>query len=141
MTSTPFLTALLRSRLPLSCLLLAATASFGCGGGGSSSATTTPDASPLQNLFDVPIVGIGSDAVANFNDGDALFEVILREADGLGPLYTRQSCGSCHDDEDGLRGPGSAQKMSEVEADGLTPSTDQSELPWGPTVHPFVVAP
>jgi CxxC motif-containing protein (DUF1111 family) len=138
-TRTLSLTAGLRSRLPLSWLLLAA-ASLGCGGG-SPSGTTTPDASPLQNLFDVPVAGIGADGVANFNDGDSLFEVILREADGLGPLYTRQSCGSCHDAEDGLRGPGFAQKMSVVEADGLTPSPDQSELPWGPTVHPFVVAP
>ena len=139
MTSSPAPTAPLRSRLPLSWLLLAAAA--GCGGGSPSATTATPDASPLQNLFDVPIAGIGSDGVAKFNDGDSLFEVILREADGLGPLYTRQSCGSCHDAEDGLRGPGSAQKMSVVEADGLTPSPDQSELPWGPTIHPFVVAP
>jgi CxxC motif-containing protein (DUF1111 family) len=140
MISTPSPTALLRSRSPLSWLLLA-TAAFGCGGGSPSATTATPDASPLQNLFDVPVAGIGSDGVAKFNDGDTLFEVILREADGLGPLYTRQSCGSCHDAEDGLRGPGSAQKMSVVEADGLTPSSDQSELPWGPTIHPFVVAP
>jgi CxxC motif-containing protein (DUF1111 family) len=140
MTSTLVPTASVRSRLPLSWLLLVA-AALGCGGGSPSATTTTPDASPLQNLFDVPVAGIGSDGVANFNDGDQLFEVILREADGLGPLYTRQSCGSCHDAEDGLRGPGSAQKMSVVEADGLTPSPDQSELPWGPTIHPFVVAP
>ena len=40
----------------------------------------------------------------------------------------------------GLRGPGAAQKMAVVAADGLTPSPDQSALPWGPTVHPFVTA-
>ena len=141
MTSRPSLLALLRSRLQLSWLLLAA-ASLGCGGGGSGMGTTpAPDGSGLQNLFDVPVSGIGSDGVAKFNDGDRLFEIILRAADGLGPLYTRQSCGSCHDASDGLRGPGAAQKMSVVEADGLTPSPDQSALPWGPTIHPFVVAP
>lgn len=139
MTSTPSPTAPVRSRLPLSWLLLTAV-SFGCGGGGGPPATTTPDASPLQNLFDVPVSGIGTDAIARFNDGDSLFEVVLRDADGLGPLYTRQFCGACHDDEDGLRGPGFAQKMSVVEADGLTPSSDQSALPFGPTVHPFVTA-
>ncbi len=141
MTSTRPLTPPLRFRMPLSWLLLAA-AAFGCGGGGGGMGTTPPpDGSGLENLFDVPIAGIGSDGVAKFNDGDQLFEVILRDPDGLGPLYTRQSCGSCHDAEDGLRGPGAAQKMSVVEADGLTPSPDQSALPWGPTVHPFVVAP
>lgn len=139
MTSTLPLTAPPRSRLPLSWLLLTAV-SFGCGDGSGAPATTTPDASPLQNLFDVPVSGIGSDGVAKFNDGDRLFEVILRDADGLGPLYTRQSCGSCHDAADGLRGPGAAQKMSVVEADGLTPSPDQSVLPWGATIHPFVTA-
>src|SRR5579863_7612865 len=137
MTSTASLLAPVRSRLPLSWLLLATT-SLGCGGGGTHPETTPPpDGSGLQNLFDVPISGIGSDGVAKFNDGDQLFEVILRDADGLGPLYTRQSCGSCHDATDGLRGPGAAQKMSVVEADGLTPSADQSALPWGPTIHPF----
>lgn len=139
MTSTPSLLAPLRSRLQLSWLLLAAT-SLGCGGGGRPATPPPPDGSGAQNLFDVPVAGIGSAAVAKFNDGDSLFEVVLRDADGLGPLYTRQFCGACHDDEDGLRGPGFAQKMSVVEADGLTPSSDQSELPFGPTVHPFVTA-
>ena len=140
MTSTVSATALLRSRLPLSWLLVA-TASFGCDGGGGPTEMTTPsDPSGLQDLFDVPVSGLRSDGVARFNDGDRLFEIVLRDADGLGPLYTRQSCGACHDADDGLRGPGAAQKMSVVEADGLTPSLDQSALPWGPTIHPFVTA-
>ena len=55
MTSALFLTAPLRSRVPLSWLLLAA-AALGCSGGGAPSQTsTTPDGSGLQNLFDVPI--------------------------------------------------------------------------------------
>ncbi|HEX3902662.1 MAG TPA: di-heme oxidoredictase family protein [Polyangia bacterium] len=140
MRSTPMPTAPLRLLVPLSWLLCAAVAS-GCGDA-SQTPPPSPDAgSGLQNLFDVPVSGIGADAVANFNDGDRLFEIVLRDADGLGPLYTRQACGDCHNAEDGLRGPGAAQKMSVVEADGLTPSPDQSALPWGPTVHPFVVAP
>jgi CxxC motif-containing protein (DUF1111 family) len=107
----------------------------------------TPAATPvvatdagLQNLFDVPVSGLPADWIAKFNQGDTLFEIVLREADGLGPLYTRQFCGACHDDEDGLRGPGFAQKMSVVEADGLTPAADQSELAYGHTVHPFTAA-
>ncbi len=110
-----------------------------CDGTPPPAPITTTD-SGLQNLFDVPLNGLSADWVSRFNQGDALFEIVLRDADGLGPLYTRQFCGACHDDADGLRGPGAAQKMSVVEADGLTPSADQSELPWGPTVHPFVTA-
>jgi hypothetical protein len=63
-------------------------AAVGCGNSTPAPATGTPDASGLQNLFDVAISGIGADWRAKFNDGDALFEVQLRDADGLGPLYT-----------------------------------------------------
>ena len=56
----------------------------------AGTATLPTDTSGLQNLFDVPITGVGSDGVARFNDGDRLFEVVLRDADGLGPLYTRR---------------------------------------------------
>jgi len=108
--------------------------------GGSSPAGSGTGSAVLANQFDVPLAKVSTDWVARFNDGDKLFDIVLRDADGLGPLYTRQFCGACHDDDDGLRGPGVAQKMSVVEADGLTPSPDQSELMFGPTVHPYVTA-
>src|SRR5262249_28794453 len=73
---------------------------------------------------------------AEFNDGDLAFGTPLREADGLGPLYTRASCDSCH--ADGVRGPGIVQKMAVVDGDRVTPASDQSELPYGHTVHPLV---
>lgn len=110
----------------------------GCGG--SEPPAATSGASALANVFDVPVAGLSSDWVARFNDGDRLFQVVLRDADGLGPLYTRQFCGACHDDADGLRGPGVAQKMSVVGPDGLTPAADQSLLPFGHTVHPYATA-
>ncbi len=128
-------------RAPLALTAVAAAGLFaGCGGSDPSPAMAPPDTSGSLNISDVPIAGIGPDWRGRFNDGDALFEVALRLADGLGPLYTRQACGDCHNGEDGLRGPAGAQKMSVVEADGLTPSPDQSALPWGPTIHPFVTA-
>lgn len=131
----------LRSRLPLSWLAILAAHASGCGGSASPpSMTGRSDASAQANLFDVPVTGLTSDWRARFNDGDTSFAIVLRDADGLGPLYTRQACADCHNEEDGLRGPGAAQKMSVVAADGLTPSPDQSALPWGPTVHPFVTA-
>lgn len=63
MMSTLSSRAPLRSQLPLSWLLLAAV-SFACGGSASVVATTT-DGAGLQNLFDVPVSGIGSDRVAS----------------------------------------------------------------------------
>ena len=120
------------------CWGLAACAPAACGGSPPAASTGVP--SSLANQFDVPISKVSTDWVARFNDGDKLFQIVLRDADGLGPLYTRQFCGACHDDGDGLRGPGVAQKMAVVDADGLTPSADQSELGFGPTVHPHVTA-
>jgi len=93
---------------------------------------------PEGDPFDVPIAGVDDAELKAFFEGDALFGLVLREHDGLGPLYTRSACGACH--EEGLRGPGSVQKMSVVEADGITTSKDQSKLPYGHTVHPLLAA-
>lgn len=86
--------------------------------------------------FDVPVAGATHAEVAEFHDGDEAFGLVFREGDGLGPLYTQQSCAACH--EKATRGPGSVQKMVVVLADGTTPSPDQSALAWGNTVHPLV---
>jgi len=113
-------------------LLVAATA---C----SSSDAPTPDAgSTLVNASDVPIDGLGRDDVARFDDGDALFDLPFRPADGLGPLFIRSSCSACH--AEGSRGPGLVQKLAIVEADGVTPAADQSALPWGHTVREGMAA-
>ncbi len=98
--------------------------------------TTAPPApEPALDRFDVPIAGATDAERALFAEGDRLFETPLRDADGLGPLYTRTSCGSCH--VSGIRGPGAVQKMVVVLADGFTPADDQSGLPFGNTVHPL----
>lgn len=88
--------------------------------------------------YDVPIDGASADEQRAFFDGDLLFGLTLREADGLGPLYTRTACGACHDK--GTRGPGAVQKMSVVLSDHVTRSPDQSMLAYGPTVHPLCAA-
>ncbi|MEO7111053.1 MAG: di-heme oxidoredictase family protein, partial [Polyangiaceae bacterium] len=78
------------------------------------------------------------DLLKQFNDGDSEFDTSLYPADGLGPLYTRDSCGGCHDNA--ARGPGLAQKMVFVLADGVTPADNQAAfLPFGATEHPRVV--
>jgi CxxC motif-containing protein (DUF1111 family) len=102
------------------------------GAGGSSSATGGGD----FGTFDVPLAKLPDALRAEFNDGDLAFSTPLREGDGLGPLYTRSSCDSCH--SNAVRGPGLVQKMSVVEADRVTAAADQSALPFGHTVHPLL---
>ncbi len=122
-----------------------AVVSAACGGavdagGGGSTGEGGQGGAPHEDLLpkDKPIDGLTDAEMAVFNDGDFLFDLALFEGDGLGPLYTRSSCNACHDGA--LRGPGAVQKMSVVLEDGVTPSPDQSKLPYGPTVHPLVVA-
>jgi len=91
-----------------------------------------------DDLFDVPVAGLTTAQRDTFASGDALFDLTLRDGDGLGPLYTRPACASCHDA--GARGPGLVLKMVVVEADGITPAADQSALPFGHTVHPLMTA-
>ncbi|MFZ5893183.1 MAG: di-heme oxidoredictase family protein [Myxococcota bacterium] len=109
---------------------------LGCGGAEDGKRQgEQPQTAPTVDSVDVPLRGISAEWVAEFNDGDLAFGTPMREADGLGPLYTRASCAACHDA--GARGPGLVQKMVMVEADGVTPSSDQSTLPFGFTVHPL----
>lgn len=137
--------------------LLAATAVASCSsGGGSSVVATIPDASvdagpaveaadageeasaSAIHASDVPLDGLSDDEIRLFRKGDAVFELVFREPDGLGPLYIRSSCGACH--EAGSRGPGLVQKLAVVEADGVTAAADQSLLAWGHTVRQGLAA-
>jgi CxxC motif-containing protein (DUF1111 family) len=72
-----------------------------------------------------------------FKDGDALFGLPFRAADGLGPLFIRGNCESCH--QEGLRGPGIVQKMTLLQADGITPAS--SPMLMGNTVRGQIVPP
>src|SRR6185312_6925304 len=98
----------------------------------SGGADAGPGASRVH-ASDVPIDGLSAADVARFEDGDSVFDLPFREADGLGPLYIRDACGECHDGA--ARGPGLAQRMAVVEADGVTASPDQSLLAWGHVVR------
>jgi CxxC motif-containing protein (DUF1111 family) len=121
-----------RASYPLLVLALAA-----CDESGQPPAPDAPS-STLVNAFDVPIDGLSREDVAKFNDGDGLFDLPFRPADGLGPLYIRTACSSCH--AEGARGPGLVQKMVVVEADGFTPAPDQSALAFGHTVRQSMAA-
>jgi CxxC motif-containing protein (DUF1111 family) len=104
----------------------------------SSSNEPTPGKLPAfgADQFDIAVAGLSQDEDDAFAAGDFLFGLPLHPYDGLGPLYTRSSCGECH--KEGTRGPGLVQKMVSVEADGFTPAADQSLFPFGHTVHPLL---
>jgi CxxC motif-containing protein (DUF1111 family) len=127
-------------------LLLAATASAAIAACSSSReeqpppATDPPpaglDASVVRgDPIDQPLAGASAEVLARFAEGDRLFDLPFTEGDGLGPVYIRQACSSCH--TQATRGPGLVQKMVVVASDGLTPSDDQSKLLYGHTVRPY----
>ncbi len=116
-------------------------ATMGCG----DNLAATPDAprvdaSPTTvDPASAPIAGLSDGDLAQFSDGEMAFAQIFGPSDGLGPLYIRPACAACH--QDGSRGPGFAQKMAVVQADGVTASPDQSALEWGHTIREGLVAP
>jgi CxxC motif-containing protein (DUF1111 family) len=129
--------SLLKMKMVFISTLALALAAAACGDNARPAAT---DATPstIVRASDVPIDGLSAADVAAFEDGDALFDLPFTPADGLGPLYVRPSCGSCH--ADGSRGPGLVQKMAIVEADGITADPDQSALPYGHSIRAGLAA-
>jgi CxxC motif-containing protein (DUF1111 family) len=121
----------------LGCVLALGVA-LGCASSPNDPPAMTVDVFGVRDRFDVPIDGLAKAEVDAFASGDGLFDASLRPYDGLGPLYTRSACSDCH--QNGVRGPGLVQKMVAVEADGVTPSADQSLFPYGHTVHPLLAA-
>jgi CxxC motif-containing protein (DUF1111 family) len=107
----------------------------GCEGGSADSADSELGIVGLDNPGN-PIADLADEWQERFLDGDAKFETPFLDTQGLGPVYIRTSCGACHT-SDG-RGPGTVNKMVLVGEDGLTPLDDQSALPWGHTVRPYV---
>lgn len=83
---------------------------------------------------DLPLKGLSDEWLTQFQEGDALFELPYREADGLGPLYIRSSCNACH--RQAGRGPGVVTRLRQVDADGNT-VPGQPELPYGNVVRPL----
>ena len=84
--------------------------SAGCGdGSGDGSTGMKQTVFGTDDLFDIPVEGLTTEERATFRDGDGLFDLALRPYDGLGPLYTRTSCGGCH--AEGVRGPGLVQNV------------------------------
>lgn len=89
-------------------------------------------ADPLDGLTFVtpdipgaPLPGLSAEERAAFDAGDRLFETPFTDAQGVGPLYIRRACSSCHADDG--RGPGFVDRMSGP------PGT----LPFGDAVRPL----
>lgn len=127
-----------RGAVRLGAALFAATASWGCSDPGPEEPRDDGPALVTEDPSDLPIAGATPKEQERFLIGDALFENPTRASQGLGPLYIRIACSSCHADDG--RGPGFVEKMVVVEDDGITPAADQSKLPWGHTVRPYYTA-
>lgn len=106
-----------------------------CTGCGSSEGGAPGVRIVRENPSDLPLPALPTELRAAFDRGDAAFEAVFRPAQGLGPVYIRQACASCHEDD--AKGPGVVTKMVLVGADGLTPLEDQSALAYGHTVRPL----
>ncbi|MCB9663961.1 MAG: hypothetical protein H6732_07595 [Alphaproteobacteria bacterium] len=77
----------------------------------------TACADPLDGLTvvgsdppDLPLDGLDAPWRDRFDAGDALFETPFTSAQGLGPLFIRPACASCHADDG--RGPGVVERMA-----------------------------
>jgi CxxC motif-containing protein (DUF1111 family) len=84
---------------------------------------------------DLAIAGLDRTWLDRFDEGDIRFDQRFREAQGLGPVYIRQACASCHANDG--KGPGFVTKVVLVDAEGV-PLADQSALAWGHTLRPYV---
>lgn len=83
---------------------------------------------------DSPLPDLPDQWQERFDLGDVAFEAVFRPSQGLGPVYIRHSCGSCHANDS--RGPGAVRKMVNIADDGISPAADQSMFPFGHTVRP-----
>ena len=86
-----------------------------------------------------PVGSLTAAQRVQFDRGDAVFEQVFRESQGLGPVYIRAACAACHAGDS--KGPGSVRRMVLVGPDGLTPTADQSPLPFGSVLREQFVAP
>jgi len=102
-----------------------------------------PEPDPLKGVTlvrgdfgDRPLPNLDPEWRSRFDAGDALFDHRYYESQGLGPVYIRAACASCHENDG--RGPGTVRKMVVLDKDGL-PLTDQSGLTWGSTIRPQTI--
>lgn len=121
----------MRSQMRSVVLIMIGAATAGCG------SREQPVADAINaDRTDLPVAGINDEERDAFDRGDALFEVVLREADGLGPVFIRKSCESCHRGDG--RGPGTVAKLGRRPGATLARATIDRLL-LGATIRPAAV--
>lgn len=83
----------------------------------------------------LPLERLSATELAQFKQGDALFDTTLRESDGLGPLYVRDACSACHAGDG--RGPGVVTKVGVKNGDTALAA---KLFPFGNTERPYATA-
>jgi len=91
-----------------------------------------------EDATNIPMRGLTDAETTAFNQGDAIIEDVLRDTDGLGPLYIEASCRSCHGKDS--RGPGKVDRMAIANADGLSAADGNTMLPYGTVVRRHLAA-
>src|SRR3954464_10032247 len=67
-----------------------------CAGGSDETPKDPPPKLVVADLSGQPLAGLDPEVRTRFNSGDALFDQIFLDSQGLGPVYIRASCASCH---------------------------------------------
>jgi CxxC motif-containing protein (DUF1111 family) len=90
---------------------------------------------PSPGTPDLPLAGASVEQQRAFRAGDAVFEQLFDETEGLGPVYVRPSCTACH--LRGGRGPAQTQRMAVL---SVSTGEPVESLPDGALVRPLVTA-
>jgi CxxC motif-containing protein (DUF1111 family) len=130
---------ILKTTFMIKIITAAAPLLLGCGRAAGPAPAFDAGRPPLtvvtEDPSDQPLAGLDASDLVQFRDGDGLFDLPFRAADGLGPVYIRTSCSACHDKAG--RGPGRVHKFQVVDPAG-NPLADAPELRWGNTERPYV---
>ena len=72
---------------------------------------TPPPRLIADDPSDAPLAELDAEQTRRFALGDAAFELVFREAQGLGPRFIRRSCTGCHAED--ARGPGMVHRLAD----------------------------
>jgi len=66
-----------------------------------------------------PLDGLTAEELARFLDGQVDYNTTLQEADGLGPIFNKESCGNCHNNPLGGTGNQSVTRFGLADKGGF----------------------
>jgi CxxC motif-containing protein (DUF1111 family) len=72
----------------------------------------------LQPAMGEPLVGLHANQLNHFNEGAVLFDKTFTVADGLGPVFNQDGCGSCHNAPLGGSGTITVTRFGQITVDG-----------------------